>query len=109
MNIFEEAYKAVEIINELIQTNIWEDDFIPEKFVKRLEDVSHNYMLGFASNGDACVIDFLGQQIWSSEDDEREYDDDKDCHAESIDKFVFNEMNKILSIDLRLVERALNK
>lgn len=108
MEITEEALKAVETINELINFNLFDKILLPEKSIKRLEDVSHNYMLGFASNGDACVIDFLGQQIWSSEDDDREYDDDNDCYAESIDKYIFNEMNKILSMDLRLIERALN-
>ena len=109
MNISEEAYKAVQTINELICHNLYEDDFVPEPFVKRLQDVSHHYMLEFMSDGDACIIEFMGQQVWNSEDDEREYDDDKDCYAETIDKFVFDEMNKILSIDLRLIERALNK
>lgn len=109
MTIVEEAHKAVETINDVISCNLYEDNFIPEKFVERLRDVSHHYMLEFMSNGDACLIEFMGIQVWNSEDDEREYDDDKDDFAESIDKFVFNEMNKILSIDLRIIERALNK
>ena len=109
MEIIQEAFKAVETINELINYNLFEDEFTSEKYVKRLEDVSHNYMLEFSSNGDGCIIEFLGQQIWNSEDDERKYDDDKDCYAQTIDSYLFKQMNMILSIDLRLIERALNK
>ena len=109
MEIIELALKAVETINEVINCNLYDDHFIPDKFVKRMEDVSHNYMLNFASNGDACVIDFLGQQIWNSEDDEREWDDENDCRAESLDSYLFKQMNMIMTIDLRLIEKALNK
>jgi hypothetical protein len=107
--IITEALKAIENINELINFNLFEEEFTSKKNTKRLEDVSHNYMLEFCSIGDACAINFMGQQIWNSEDDEREYNDDKDCHAETIERYIFNQMNKILSIDLRLIEKALNK
>jgi hypothetical protein len=103
------AFRTVENINEIILCNLFEDDFTSEKYQKRMEDVSHNYLLGFASNGDHCVIDFLGQQIWNSEDDDREWDDDKDCPAETLDAYIFRQMNTILSLDLRLIEKALNK
>ena len=101
-----EAYVATEVINDLINHKLWTDGFISEKQLKRMEEVSHNYQLGFASNGDACVIDFLGQQIWNSEDDEREYDDDKDDYKESIEKFVYDRILRII-YDLQLIEKCL--
>ena len=109
MEIMEEALKAVKIINELINFNLYEDQFSTEKFQKRMEENSHNYLLEFLSIGDACCIEFLGQQIWNSEDDDRKWDDEKDCPIETIDSYLFKQMNMILSIDLRLIDRALNK
>ncbi len=104
--IAKEAYTSVEIINDLINHKLWTNGFISEKQLKRMEDVSHNYLLEFFSNGDNCVIDFLGEQIWNSEDDEREYDDDKDCHAESIEKFVYDRMLRVI-YDLQIIEKCL--
>ena len=104
--ITKEAWVAVETINNLINFNLWEDDFLSEKQTKRMEDVSHLYLLEFLSNGDACCIEFLGIQLWNSEDDEREYDDDNDRHAESIEKFVFDEILRIIH-DLALIKKCL--
>jgi hypothetical protein len=104
--ITNEAYTAVEIINDLINFNLWEDHFLSDTQVKRMEDESHNYLLEFLSNGDACCIEFLGIQIWNSEDDEREYDDDKDCHKETIDSFIQTKILRIIH-DLALIEKCL--
>jgi hypothetical protein len=101
-----EAYVAVETINGLINFKLWEDDFLSERQTKRMEDVSHLYLLEFLSSGDACCIEFLGIQLWNSEDDERKYDDDNDCFAESVEKFVYTEMLRII-YDLQLIEKCI--
>jgi hypothetical protein len=104
--IMTEAYLAVETINETINYNLWSDDFISKEQLKRMEWVSHHYLLEFLSTGDLSCIEFLGQQIWSSENDEREYNDDKDDYAESIEKFVYSKMLRIIH-DLQLIEKCL--
>lgn len=107
MNLIEnEAYVAVETINDLINFNLWEDNFLSKSQTKRMEDCSHLYLLEFLSSGDACCIEFLGIQLWNSEDDEREYDDDKDCHAETIEKYVYAEMLRII-YDLQIIEKCI--
>lgn len=105
----DDPLKVVETINEVILCNLFEGVTTVEKHIKRMEDVSHNYLLEFSSIGSASCIDFLGQEIWNSEDDDREWDDDKDCPAESLDAYIFRQMNTILNLDLRLIEKALNK
>jgi hypothetical protein len=104
--ITKEAYVATETINDLINFNLWGDDFLSEKQTKRMEDYSHNYLLEFTSIGDACCIEFLGVQLWNSEDDEREYDDDNDRHAESIDSFIQTKMLRVIH-DLALIEKCI--
>lgn len=107
MNLIEnEAYVAVETINGLINFKLWEDNFLSKSQTKRMEEVSHLYLLEFLSSGDACCIEFLGIQLWNSEDDEREYDDDKDCYAQSIDSFVQTEMLRII-YDLQIIEKCI--
>ena len=52
-----------------------------------MEENSYLYKLEFMSNGSEFCIEFMGLQIWDSENDEREYDDDMDCYAESIKSY----------------------
>jgi hypothetical protein len=103
-----EGFNAVLSLNDEIDDHFWNDKFISDKHRKRLEDVFHNYKLEFYSDGNSYCIEFLGIQIWNSDDDEREYDDDKDDYAESISAYVYRTMVETIT-DLDLVKDYLLK
>lgn len=50
----------------------------------------------FISTGNFCGIKFMGEFVWDSENDGREYDYDKDEHKEDLRTFVIKESKKIL-------------
>jgi hypothetical protein len=99
--VCQEAFYAVEMINELIDNSFYNDKEITYDW--HFESICY-YKLEFFSNGNDHCIEFLGHQLWNSEDDEREYDDDKDDYAESIVEFIFKEMTTVLN-NLTLVKK----
>lgn len=103
-----EAYDVVSTINEEIGERIWSDKNISEDIKKRMEQNSYHYSLEFMSNGYGFCIEFLGLQIWNSEDDQREYDDEKDNYVESLESYIHKEMINVLS-DLELIKSYLIK
>ena len=100
------AVDAITTINELIYDRFFNDPSVTDEITKRMEEKIYLYSLEFMSNGDNHCIEFLGMQLWNSEDDEREYDDDKDCYVESIETYIKKEMVKVLS-DLNLIKNYL--
>jgi hypothetical protein len=104
--IGKEAFNAVVSINDEIDFYFWNDKSISEKDQKRLEEDYYNYKLEFMSDGNAFAIEFLGAQLWNSENDEREYDDREDDYAESISVYVYRKMVEAIR-DLELVTKYL--
>jgi hypothetical protein len=104
--IGKEAFDAVVSINDKIDDDFWNDKSISEKDQKRLEDVYYTYKLELLSDGDAFAIEFLGVQFWNSENDEREYDDEKDDYAESIRAYICKKMVEAIG-DLELIKTYL--
>jgi hypothetical protein len=94
-----EAFNTVVFINDNINEQ-WADNPIMSTLMvgdeTRLEENLHFYQLEFMSNGEDYVIEFLGIQIWNSEDDLREYDDKNDCYIESLESYIRNQMFGIL-------------
>lgn len=103
-----EAFDTVSTINDSINDSFWNDKSIPEDIQKRIEENIYLYELEFISNGDDFCIEFLGMQLWNSEDDQREYDDDNDCYAELLESYIRKEMINVLS-DLNLIKNYLTK
>lgn len=101
-----EAFNVVAAINELICERFYSDPSLTDEITKRMEEQLYLYSLELMSNGDGHCIEFLGTQIWNSEDDQREYDDDKDCYMESLETFVRKEIVKVL-FDLNLIKNYL--
>ena len=52
----------------------------------------------YHSSGWADAIDFLGEQIWSSEDDQRKYLGEELDEYESMEPFLRRKANEILAI-----------
>ena len=105
--LVKEAFIAVMEINDKIDDNFWNDKTLSEDTQKRMEENSYLYKLEFMSNGSEFCIEFMGLTIWESENDEREYDDDNDCYAESIKSYDHEELKQILKLDLELIKKYL--
>ena len=103
-----EAFDAVVSLNDEIDDCFWNDKSLSEEHQNKLQETIYNYKLEFYSDGNDFCIEFLGVQIWNSEDDEREYDDDKDDYVESIKAYVYRTMVETI-IDLDLVKNYLLK
>lgn len=103
-----EAFDAVWVINDKIINRYWNDAEVSNEVLKRMEETFYFYLLEFMSNGENCTIEYMGIQIWNSEDDQREYDDEKDDYVESIQSYVKKEMKNILS-DAQLINKYLLK
>lgn len=103
-----EAFDAVWVINDKIINRYWNDAEVSNEVSKRMEETFYFYLLEFMSNGENCTIEYMGIQIWNSEDDQREYDDEKDDYVESIQSYVKKEMKNILS-DAQLINKYLLK
>ena len=84
----EEILEVIEIVDKLN----------PELSDDMLETFGYN-PFGFElhTNGDCVAIEFLGYPIWSSENDEREYDDEKDDYK-PLEEFLRREANKLLDV-----------
>lgn len=54
-------------------------------------------LLEYRTNGYASIILFFGEQIWSSEDDNREYDEETDVY-EPLENYLRREINKFISL-----------
>lgn len=106
--IGKEAFDTVVLINDKIDNDFWNEKSISEKEQKRLEDIYYLYKLEFMSDGDSFCIEFLGIQLWNSENDEREYDDEKDDYAESIKTHIYRKMAETIG-DLKLITNYLPK
>ena len=68
--------------------------------------VNHPPLLSYSSDGYAVGIEFLGLQIWCSENDDRHIIDDNDY--EDLYAFLIREIKRI-SHDVSLVEKMLFK
>lgn len=79
-----EAIEAVTKINEEIYEQTEEKNGIC--FFDGLE---------FSTNGFSMGIEFLGDQIWCDEDDERKYDEDKDEY-EPLEGFLRRQIAEVL-------------
>jgi hypothetical protein len=94
-----EAFNTVVFINNDINEQ-WADNPIMSTLMvgdeARLEENLPFYQLEFMSNGADYVIEFLGIQIWNSEDDLREYDDKNDCYIEPLESYIRNQMFGVL-------------
>ena len=89
----EEILEAIEVVYKLN----------PDLSDDQLETFGYNPLwFELHTNGDCVAIEFLGYPIWSSENDEREYLDDKDDY-ESLEDFLRREANKLLDV-IRSIE-----
>jgi len=79
---------------------------LPERIVYNIntelyelsEDFCVEYGVGlqFSTDGYASVIEFMGYVLWSTEDDEREYIEDKDDY-EPLAPFVRRKFNELIN------------
>ena len=60
-----------------------------------LKELASSYFLDFLSNGDCSVIKFLGESIWSSEEDERIFDEELNEY-EPLRDYLKRIMNKVI-------------
>jgi len=86
-NDFQEAFDAIEDINEELYEAMYQ---LHGEFD---ENVMHEIELELLTNGDTSIIEFAGFQIWSSEDDEREYIDENEDIREPLKPFLRAKMN----------------
>jgi len=62
-----------------------------------LEDELKENTLEFCSNGFCCLIKFLDNIIWSSENEEREFLEDKDDY-EPLKEYVIKKYNEMIDL-----------
>lgn len=92
-----EIIDAVETINNRIYETI-----NPDWYDRHSQD-DYNYPeLNIQSNGCAAIITFMAVTIWSSEDDEREFIEEKNDY-EPFEPFLEKEIKKLLEKASKLV------
>ncbi len=80
--------------NEILKI-VWN---INNDLYERLEVFESEYMiptLEFISSGDVTLIKFLDFTLWYSEEDEREFCEDKDEY-EDLDKYLYRKIKEII-------------
>ena len=55
-------------------------------------------LLEYRTNGNGEIILFFGEQIWSSEDDEREYVNEDEDEHEPIENFLRRKINEVVNL-----------
>jgi hypothetical protein len=61
------------------------------------DQIENDYIyLEYSTNSFSDIIDFLGIQIWNSENDERRYIDEENDVKEDLEIYLRKEINKII-------------
>ena len=93
-NILKEIDDAVTKINQDIYESLQE--YMDNPYYGALMELSYH------CNGAGTVVEFLGINIWSSEDDERKWDEAGN-EQESLELFLRSEVKKLLELT-KLIE-----
>ena len=85
----------MEVQHAVYSTN--EDIYNINNPLLKKEIENNGNLLDYHSDGDSIGIKFLGIQIWSQDDDTREWDEELDNYKESIYNFIKKEIKRIVS------------
>jgi len=83
-------------------------EFIAELDSAAEEDGTSSSVYIVATPAWGHTIMLSDEPLWSSDEDEREWDDDKDDYAETVEEFVLNKIEQRAKRMLGMVERFRN-
>jgi len=87
--------KLIEKINQDLYEKIPDDSDFNHRVTSFIEE---NPPLKFISSGYAHCINFFGMQIWSSENDERPYENEEEDIYIPLEDWIWQEINRVLGL-----------